>query len=348
MTRFTPPLCPYAGCSSRTSNRPFLWRRKGFYTRRCDTRSVCRFHCLSCRRSFSSQSFRLDFRLRKPWLNVPVAQGLCAKTTLRKLAEVLGVKRRTIERRLDRLGGHCRRFHLWMLQRHQERGDCLPPLMALDELETFESDRLLAPVTVPVLVEKRSLFVVDLRAAPLAARGRLAPRDRRRKAEREACLGRRRSGSAEAVRGCLETWRRFGPKPGTYIELHTDRKSSYPKLYREVFPTHMRGQARVSSRERRDRRNALFVSNHTNAMLRDGLSRLVRESWGHSKTRLRLARHLWVWVVFRNYVRGLTRRRWARTSAMVLGIAARKLPWRDVLRWRDPFFSLSLSLSVTH
>ncbi|TAH34421.1 MAG: hypothetical protein EYC70_15885 [Planctomycetota bacterium] len=347
MSRFTPPVCPYAACSSHIRGRPFLWQRKGFYRRRCDDRVVARFHCLSCRRSFSSQTFRLDCGLRKPWLDVPVARALCAKTTLRKIAELLAVKRRTVERRLDRLGEHCRRFHAWMLERHQERGGCLPPLMALDELETFENDRLLQPVTVPVLVEKRSLFMVDVQTAPLPARGRLSPRDRRRKIAREERFGRRRSGSAEAVRRCLESWRRFGPKPGSYIELHSDQKTVYRKLYREVFPAHLRGHARVSSRERRDRRNALFVSNHTNAMLRDGLSRLVRQSWAHSKTRQRLERHLWVWVVFRNYVRGLTRKTWQRSSAMVLGLAARKLLWNDVLRWRDPFFSLP-PLSSTH
>lgn len=339
MSRFTPPVCPYAGCASHQPSQPFLWQRKGFYTRRCDARLVPRFRCLRCRRSFSSQSFRLDVRLRKPWLDLPIAHALCAKTTLRKLAEVLAVKRRTIERRLDRLGRHCQAFHLWMLERHRQQGSGLPSLMSLDELETFEGDRLLGPVTVPVLVEPRTLFVVDLSTAPLPARGRLSAWDQLRKAQKEERQGRRVSGSSTAVCQCLATWRRFGPKPGSHIELHTDRKLAYRKLYRETFPGYIRSHARVSSKDKRDRRNALFASNFTNAMLRDGLSRLVRESWGHSKTRLRLELHLWVWAVFRNYVRGITRKDWAKSSAMALGIASCKLPWRDLLRWRYPFFS---------
>ncbi|TAH36360.1 MAG: IS1 family transposase [Planctomycetota bacterium] len=341
MSRFDPPLCPHSSCPSRTHSRPFLWRRKGFYARRCDARSVPRFHCLSCRRSFSTQTFRLDFRLRKPWLAVAVAKALCAKASLRKTAEDLEVTRRSVERRLDLFGPHCQAFHLWMLERHRRRGRCLDGAMTLDELETFEGDRLLAPVTVALLTEKRSLFLVDLQTGPLPARGRLSARDQQRKAERERATGRRRNGSREAVRGCLQTWRRFGPAPGAYVELHTDQKPSYRKLYREAFAGYLRGMARVSSREKRDRRNALFVANHTNAMARDGVSRLVRESWAHSKLRARLEKHLWVWAAFRNYVRGITRRNWRISAAMALGVARWKIGWSELLRWRAPFFHLA-------
>jgi hypothetical protein len=46
-------------------------------------------------------------------------------------------------------------------------------------------------------------------------------------------------------------------------------------------------------------------------MMRDGISRLVRRSWGASKLRARLELHAWIWVVWRNYVRGSRTRRLA-------------------------------------
>ncbi|TAH37339.1 MAG: hypothetical protein EYC70_10230 [Planctomycetota bacterium] len=294
---------------------------------------------MTCRKSFSSQTFRFDFGQRKPWLNIPIAQALCSKVTLRKTAELLLTTRRSVERRLLRLGAHCRAFHFVQLERFHAGGGRLTGAMTLDELETFETDRLLQPVTVPILTEKHSWFVVDLRAAPLPARGRLRRRDQARKEGRERIHGKRCSGSSAAVRACLQTWRRYGPAVGSYVELHTDQKTAYRGLYSEVFSGRIRGMARVSAREKRDRKNALFVANVTNAMVRDGVSRLVRETWAHSKRRGRLQRHLWVWAVFRNYVRGLTRRLWNRSSAMLLGIAGRKYRWADVLRWRSPFLS---------
>ena len=46
----------------------------------------------------------------------------------------------------------------------------------LDEQETFETDRLLKPVTMPVLIHADSRFVVHVEAAKLPARGQLRPR----------------------------------------------------------------------------------------------------------------------------------------------------------------------------
>jgi hypothetical protein len=51
----------------------------------------------------------------------------------------------------------------------------------LDELETFEHSRRLSPVTMPVLIERKSYFIVDLQTAPLPCRGRLSEKDRRRR-----------------------------------------------------------------------------------------------------------------------------------------------------------------------
>jgi hypothetical protein len=89
-----------------------------------------------------------------------------------------------------------------------------------------------------------------------------------------------------------------------------------------------------SSTAPRDFGNPLFPINHTLAMLRDGLSRLVRRSWGASKQRAWLDRHAWVWVAYRNYIRGITNRAWFTTPAMALGVVARRYSKSTFFEWR--------------
>ena len=121
---FEPKYCPYPDCDHHT-RASFPWRRRGFYRRKVDGRRVQRFQCLGCGRRFSTQSFRLDFRLQKPHLNRRVFEHLVAKTTLRQIARALEVKRKTVERRLLLLGQHCEEFHrhpgLWEFKANQVR-----------------------------------------------------------------------------------------------------------------------------------------------------------------------------------------------------------------------------------
>ncbi|MCK6445681.1 MAG: hypothetical protein L6Q99_04755, partial [Planctomycetes bacterium] len=66
---FHPKFCPRPDCPSHAGS-PFLFRRRGYFRRRCDTRKVPRFLCLTCSRGFSSQTFRVDYRLKRPDLLV--------------------------------------------------------------------------------------------------------------------------------------------------------------------------------------------------------------------------------------------------------------------------------------
>ncbi|HEX9792707.1 MAG TPA: hypothetical protein VGC54_01875 [Planctomycetota bacterium] len=136
-----------------------------------------RFRCSDCGRGFSSQTSRVAYGLRKPWLDAPIARLFCAKVSLRRGAEFLGVRRSTLERRLERFGRHGKLLHEAFLARHKVLRGGLAGTFQLDELETFDTDRRLQPVTVPVLIDRGSYFLVHVETAPLAARGGLPGRD---------------------------------------------------------------------------------------------------------------------------------------------------------------------------
>lgn len=325
--RFQPARCPYPDCSAHTA-RPFRFQRRGTYPRACDGRRAQRFRCLECGRSFSTQRFRLDFRLHKPRLHLELWAHLVSKCTHRQSARVLGCDRKTVARRLELLGAHCRDFHRAQLA----RAPVLGGRFQLDELETFEHSRRLQPLSVPVLIGRSTYFLVDLAVASLPCRGRLSRADREKKAAREARLGKRRSGSRRAVERCLETLRANQPRTAGLC-LETDRKQSYPASLRRVLGRGVLHE-RFSSKARRDYGNPLFPINHTLAMLRDGVSRLVRRTWAASKLAARLELHLWIWACWRNYVRAITNQAPGVTAAMAAGVMRRPLRKDELLGWR--------------
>jgi hypothetical protein len=269
--------------------------------------------------------------LKLPRLNLELIGPFVSKVTHRQAARILGCSRKTIAHRLQLLGTHCRDFHRWRLSLARARGGLVGRFM-LDELETFEHSRRLQPVTMPVLIERKSYFIVDLKTAPLPCRGRLSEKDRQKKKEREAGWGVRRSGSREAVERCFDTLAKLHVPRGPVL-VETDMKSSYRTILPKRFGSRL-AHERHSSKTKRDYANPLFPINHTLAMMRDGISRLVRRNWGASKLRARLELHAWIWVVWRNYVRGITNEAPRVTPARVLAVEKQRWLPSEIGAWR--------------
>jgi hypothetical protein len=110
-------------------------------------------------------------------------------------------------------------------------------------------------------------------------------------------------------------------------------KSSYRTILPKRFGSRL-AHERHSSKTKRDYANPLFPINHTLAMMRDGISRLVRRNWGASKLRARLEMHAWIWTVWRNYVRGITNEAPHVTPARVLGVENQRWLPSEIGAWR--------------
>jgi len=330
---FRPRGCPNPDCPSRGGRAPFLWKRRGTFLREVDLRVVQRFKCLVCERGFSSQTFRLDYRYHRPRLHLALFLKLGDKCSLRQAARELACHRDSLLLRLARMGPHARWLNAAFLEEHLRRRGGLVGLFQLDELETFETDRRLFPVTVPVLIHAKSRFLVHSEPATLPARGNLRPADRRRLERAERKHGKRRNGSRAAVTACFRALAAAVTGHGA-VRVRTDEKASYPAILREVFAGRVVHET-VNSREPRGDTSRLFPINHTLAMLRDGLGRLVRRNWGHSKHRRNLGWHLAVWALYRNYVREWTNQEQDRSSATEVGIVERRLTPDEVLEWTD-------------
>ena len=329
---FTPARCPRTDCRAHHEPAPGFFVREGFYHPHCRSHPVPRFRCRVCGRGFSRQTFRADRRQKKPSINAACLDLMVACVGLRQAARVLRVARRTVERRFAWLALHAADFQATRLQTAPLTGP-----FQLDELESFESNRY-QPVTVPVLIDRRSLFIVATAVGPLRRKGRLTPQQRRRRSEHEARHGRRPSESPRAVRQVLKVLRALAP-PAASVVLESDQKPLYGRLGRDLFGTRFAWRTHSAS-ARRDRRNPLFPINHTNARLRHFLARLRRRTWCVTKKREWLQSHLQIAALWSNFCRGITNRT-GTTPAQAVGLAKRRYRSEEVLGWRQDWGILS-------
>ena len=327
---FEPPRCPYRGCAfhlAPVQDRPWF-ARHGHYQPLCRPHPVPRFRCLSCRRSFSRQTFRMDYRDHRPDLNPKLFRLLASGVGLRQSSRLLGLSLRCLQLKSRKLGRHLRRLNL-NLQAPLPAGSTLQ----FDELETFEGMRTLRPLTVPLLIEKRSRFIVWAEAAPIPARHRKTRHGWTRSQELQR-KGQRRDGSRRA---CLRTLGRAAAlaRHLDAIAIETDEKRTYPGLIRKAFgPGRRIAHETTKSTRRRDVSNPLFAINQTEAMARDLSGRLRRQSWLVSKERRYLDIGLAVFIAWRN----LVRRRFNHDSAspsQVLGFTPRRMSEEELCSWRQ-------------
>ncbi len=332
---FIPPRCPNRTCPDHRSPSPCFFHRHGVYRPRCRPWPVPRFRCRRCRKTFSRQTFRMDYRDRKPHLNRLLFLSIGTGVGLRQTARNLHLSLRCTEMKFRKIGRHLRHFNLNL------RGP-LPPnsQIQFDELETYEGRRNTRPLTVPVAIERESDFTVWSESAPIRPRGRMSQARERAIAEDNRRFGPRRDRSRRSV---LRTLRRAHELTHhlPQIVFQTDEKSTYPSYARSVFGKDRVIHQRTNSKLARMTWNPLFPINHTEAKLRDLLGRLRRDSWLVSKTAWCLDLGLQYFMAYRNYVR----RRFNHDSespAELLGFVPRRLSEGEVLSWRQDWRERSI------
>lgn len=324
---FRPPRCTRRHCPAHRDPRPGFFRRHGHYIALCRPWPIPRFLCRLCGSTFSRQTFRMDYRDHRPDLNVKLFLLLASGLGLRQSSRNLGLSLRCTELKARKIGRHLRRLNLNL------RGP-LPPgsVLQLDELETYETKRNTRPLSVPTLMERDSRFLIWVESAPIRPSGRMSAARRQAIAKEDAVRPRkdlsRRSLRRTLGRGaelvCGLPW----------VALESDEKSSYPGLAKEAFGGERLVHSATNSQEARTVWNPLFPINHNEAIMRDLMGRLRRESWLVSKRRRYLDIALHVFAAYRNYVR--KRFNWESCSpAQVLGFVPRRLTPGELLSWRQ-------------
>lgn len=325
---FQPPRCPNRLCPQHRRPQPRFFTRRGYYHPRCRAHPVPRYRCGTCRRGFSRQTFRLDYRDHRPDLNAKLFVSIATATGLRQTARNIGLTYTNTRHKFKKLARHIYRLNLNLRGRLPEGS-----ILVFDELETFEGRRNTRPLTLPLLIDKETRFVIWAESAPIRPRGKMSEARKEAIAEDELRYGPRVDLSARAVRRTLRRGAQVTSALAV-VELHTDEKPSYPVAARRAFGAGRLVHRTTSSKLARGTWNPLFAINHSEAMARDLLGRLRRESWLVSKKGRFLDLAMQVWAAYRNFVRRRTNRD-RESPAQMLGFLDRRMRPEQLLSWRQ-------------
>src|SRR5436190_9341213 len=223
---FVPPRCPNVGCDKHTTPVAGFCIRRGYYQPKCRSEPVQRYRCKTCRHGFSRQTFRHDNGDRRPEVNEQFWTLLVSGMGLRQLGRVLKLNIRSAQNKQRKMARTCALLH-----------DNLSPSLPagrtylLDEEETYEAASI-RPLTMPVLIEKETWFVVSTAVGKIR---RLAKKGTKRRArqDREEEAKPRPDESRKCVEQVLTELARRVPTGA--IPLRSDQKASYGVIAREVF-----------------------------------------------------------------------------------------------------------------
>jgi transposase-like protein len=270
--------------------------RFGSFYRKSDRAVVSRFRCAQCRSTFSRATHHPCFAQKKRQLNSSVWHLFSSEVSLRRTALLLGISRTTVDRKLRFLGHHSRLELDRLLVKHTKLKGGFTEIQ-LDEMESFEHTKC-KPISIPLVVDARSRLILAVDACSMPAHGPLAVISKRK-------YGPRPNHRPQSLRSLTL---RVKPWVLPQAEIRTDSHPYYPPVLREVFPraTHIRELSRRSSlggqgELKKIGKDPLFSLNHTAAMFRANVSRLMRRTWCTTKRIDRLRDHLALYALWHNH-----------------------------------------------
>ena len=280
--------CPYfAGESHQVV-------RKGNFWRESDSRIIDRFYCKDCARTFSRATLHPCFRFKKRRIHEPMRKLLCSGVSMRRIALLLGVNRKTVARKLIFLGMQARQAHAQSIR--QLKKSKLEHIQ-FDELETSEHTKC-KPLSAPLAVDFHTRKILAFEIASMPAKGHLAKISRKK-------YGFRKDERKEKLNLMFQRLHEFVSANTTFS---SDENPMYPYVLRAHFKNNP--HTRVKSRRgciagqgelKKIGMDPLFSLNHTCAMLRANINRLFRRTWCTTKKKEALVHHLYIYAAFHNH-----------------------------------------------
>lgn len=280
-----PPFCPNPNCPHHWLDHesPGWYLRNGWYTTRLSGK-VQRFRCRQCHTHFSTQTFSIDYMVKKKLPYPMIFTRLRSGSGIRSISRDLAVTHRTILNRISRLARQALAVHAALAATLTAKED-----LVTDGFESFVGSQYF-PNNIHLLLGKHSQYLYAFDYAHLRRKGRMrAAQKRRRNAlEQQDCSGKRSiSRSFSAIIATVE--RLVGNTSLPTLSLYSDQKPEYRTvLARSAVLTALQAEGRflhlcISATEPRTLANHLFSANYMDRELRKDCANFVRETTQFSR-----------------------------------------------------------------
>ena len=283
--------CPQCSVQDPTSDSRARVVRVGFFRRKSDCRLVQRFRCMRCLKQFSNATGHPAFGQNKRQKNFELAGLLTSGVSLRRSARILHLSRTTIDRKFRYLGEQARiKLHASNLKHP------LAHEVVFDDQETYEHTKC-KPLSITLAVEARTRRILGFEVSQMPAKGPLVQIALKKYGPRKDQRSVGRAKLFQTLQALVKNDARF----------ISDQNPHYPNDLKKAFPnaTHVthkgqRGSIAGQGELKKIRFDPLFALNHTCAMTRANMNRLIRRTWCTTKIPERLRDHFAIYAVFHN------------------------------------------------
>ncbi len=283
--------CPNSNCSFHEKKESII--KDGMYFRANDSRTIQRYKCLSCGRKFSNATFSLAFGQKKRRVNQKVLHLIGSSVSMKRIAKILDIHELTVKRKLIYLSKVAKKTQIEFLQSLRNN-----PIqhMQFDDLITNEHTKL-KPLSISLAVDVRSRMILGAQVSYIPSFGHLAELSQKK-------YGFRKNTHKEMLENLFIKIEKSISKDAL---IESDEHNTYPDLVKKYFPYALykrykggRGCVVGQGELKKLHFDPLFGINHTCAMLRANINRLVRKTWCTSKDPQMLQKHLDVFIYYHN------------------------------------------------
>ena len=268
------PHCPNPSCANfEAPNNTNWYIHYGFYTTKVFG-TVSRYRCKTCRRTFSSHTFSIDYYAKKIISYSSLLDQLVTASGLIDMSRNLHVRVETIENRLERLSRCALAMHSELLQHLAMNED-----MAADGLESFSFSQYY-PNEVNIFAGSDSEFIYTQGFANLRRKGCMTPEQKQKRKLLEKSVKADPKAVEKSFRNLISNLTEHLAEKGiTRKKLFTDEHKAYVRALSCVkdVPVLLEHE-QISSKEPRTRENKLFPVNYLDRQIRKDLSDHARET----------------------------------------------------------------------
>lgn len=296
------PFCPNPLCELHLSKPPPAWFAPfGSYPTRTFG-LVPRFRCRSCGRTFSSQTFSVDYYAKRTVDYPGLLDRHASSESLRALSRNLKLSCGTVQNRLDRLARQGIALHA-----HLRRFSDPKEAVCIDGMVSFTVSRFF-PSEITLSITSGSRFVLDASHATRRRSGTMTPSQRTRAEELYPRVSFERGAVGRTFRDILDgIGEDRAVRGGFPLVLITDEKKEYQHalfnnpLFRNQDEAHRVAHLRVHSELPRTFSNPLFASNYLDREIRKDQANHRRETVCFSRNVANGMSRLMCYLVHHNY-----------------------------------------------
>ena len=295
-----PPNCPNRDCPNHyintDDNNERWYYNCGSYSSKSKN-DIKRFRCKNCKKRFSSQTFSLEYALKKKGAFRQIFHKLKGCSGIRDMARDLKMAPCSVSLRITRLARQSTAFHAEMKGLIRLDED-----LVADGFESFAVSQYF-PNNFNILVGKESQFLYTFDYSQLSRKGRMTEKQKKRNRILQQQVLCRRTVTASFTDLCHFISHRMWSSRKQVNILYTDKKNEYIQVLKVfVFPETLKHIA-ISSKLIRTVDNELFAVNYMDRQFRMCLAEHVRETAKFARNVNNSMERMAVYRLYHNYMK---------------------------------------------